>query len=85
MICATLAAQPDGTLLLSQVAQPPLVLTECAALVLQGADYPLFSLLQFPTVADAQTAFMWGFGTVLVSYLAGWGVGAVLRVLTRKE
>lgn len=39
--------------------------------------------MQYPTAEQASTAYVWGFSVVVVAYLAGWGVGAVLNTIKR--
>lgn len=80
MICAQFA--PDGVTVVGVVPQPADV-TACQLVLVQGADSSLLSAISFPTTADAATAWWWGFSLVVLSYLFGFGVGAVVNFIKK--
>jgi hypothetical protein len=52
--------------------------------LLDATEYALALALQIPTPADALMFFTTGFGLPVVSYMAGWGYGAVLNFISKR-
>lgn len=69
---------PDGSIHLLN--PQPATSTECLYWVGQGAE---IGALEIPPAATFAEAFGWGFGLVLVSYMAGWAVGCVVNFFNK--
>lgn len=82
MLCAEFVETQDGAYLRATQRQPPDV-ADCQLVILQGSDTAYFSVFKIPTPTEFGAAWAWGFSIVVVSYLAGWAVGAVLNFLNR--
>lgn len=83
MICAQFILA-EGVQYVAAAASQPADLSQCQAVVLTGQETGAMTLTAFPTEADAMTAFVWGFSTVVVSYVTAWGCGAVINFLNRR-
>lgn len=77
MICAAL--DPSGVV--TATANPPADLATCPVVLVTGSELSAVTGISFPAPADFAGAWFVGFSLVVMSYLASWGAGAVLRFI----
>ncbi|BEP55226.1 hypothetical protein GmRootV118_24700 [Variovorax sp. V118] len=75
MICA----QPDSAGSLVVAASQPADMATCPVVLITGSELSAVTGIAFPAPSDFGEVWAVGFTMVVVSYLIGWGAGAVLR------
>lgn len=84
MGCAVICAgvDPSGVVLVAST--QPSDMSSCALVLVTGAELGSLTAFAVPTPAEFATVWAWGFSTVVVSYLIGWSVGAVVNFIKRR-